>query len=217
MIITFANQKGGVGKSTLAIALANYLAIEHNKKVNAFDCDIQKSFFKIWEEDNKSSSAPQLYEVELLTGENETFLSNDEFLHSLEQMEDICIFDTAGAISNKYSLLFYYSDFIIVPFEYSSVNMMSAVRFMALFKAMREELKIDIDAQFLFVKSNMRKDEKYPLQDIMDNEFKRYGKVIGETVYKRKSLLQINSRQLTYEQKLAVKPCFEEIIYNLWD
>ena len=33
MIVTFAQQKGGVGKTTLAIAFANYLTLHHKKTV----------------------------------------------------------------------------------------------------------------------------------------------------------------------------------------
>ena len=42
MNIVFGNQKGGVGKTTLAILFANYLA-EKNKKVIAIEMDVQKS------------------------------------------------------------------------------------------------------------------------------------------------------------------------------
>ena len=39
MILTFATQKGGVGKTTLAIAFANYLSLVKNKQVKVFDFD----------------------------------------------------------------------------------------------------------------------------------------------------------------------------------
>ena len=48
MIITFGTQKGGAGKTTLAIAFANYLALQ-DKKINVFDFDFQKSFYHKWE------------------------------------------------------------------------------------------------------------------------------------------------------------------------
>ena len=40
MIITFATQKGGVGKTTLAVAFANYLTITKKEKVKVFDFDL---------------------------------------------------------------------------------------------------------------------------------------------------------------------------------
>ena len=42
IIITFANQKGGVGKTTLCTLFANYL-VGHRKKVLVIDCDVQQT------------------------------------------------------------------------------------------------------------------------------------------------------------------------------
>ncbi|MBL9081841.1 MAG: ParA family protein [Planctomycetales bacterium] len=42
MIITIANSKGGVGKSTLAVHLAAWLH-EHGHSVTLADCDTQQS------------------------------------------------------------------------------------------------------------------------------------------------------------------------------
>ncbi len=43
MNIVFGNQKGGVGKSTLCIMLANYLTLVKKKQVLVIDMDFQKS------------------------------------------------------------------------------------------------------------------------------------------------------------------------------
>ena len=42
MIITFATQKGGTGKTTLAIAFANYISALSERKINVYDFDFQK-------------------------------------------------------------------------------------------------------------------------------------------------------------------------------
>ena len=41
--ITFSNQKGGVGKSTLCAMFANYLKEKHVENVTIMDCDRQHS------------------------------------------------------------------------------------------------------------------------------------------------------------------------------
>ena len=63
----------------------------------------------------------------------------------------------------------------------------------------------------------MRKDDHYELKSVMDDEFGKLGTVIGKPVFTRKCLLQINTKLLTYEQKMAVKETFDELIYHLWE
>ena len=54
MIITFATQKGGAGKTTLAIAFANYLSIVSERSIKVYDFDFQKSFYSKWLDDEES-------------------------------------------------------------------------------------------------------------------------------------------------------------------
>lgn len=43
MVILIGNQKGGAGKSTLTLLLANYLTAQHGRKVTVLDMDYQQS------------------------------------------------------------------------------------------------------------------------------------------------------------------------------
>ena len=45
VIVTFANQKGGVGKTTLCVTFANYL-VTKGVRVVVVDCDFQHSIMK---------------------------------------------------------------------------------------------------------------------------------------------------------------------------
>ena len=45
VIVTFANQKGGVGKTTLCVTFANYL-LTKGVNVVVVDCDFQHSILK---------------------------------------------------------------------------------------------------------------------------------------------------------------------------
>jgi chromosome partitioning protein len=210
MIITFANQKGGVGKTTLAIAFANYLSLFTNKKVNVIDFDFQRSFYRQWSED-KDLNGEFLYEVEKISEENIHLTQNEKILQQLKASEEVFLFDTAGNIQNNYTQVLQYSDAIIIPFGYSNVTMMSTVLFLNLLKL------IKVNAQLYFIRSNMRKDDSYDLKPIMDAEFNSIGKVIGSSVFTRKCLLKINTKGLTYDQKQAVRETFDELIYHLWE
>ena len=53
MNIIIANQKGGVGKTTLSILLANYLTIVKNEEALVIDMDDQRSFYGKWVKEGK--------------------------------------------------------------------------------------------------------------------------------------------------------------------
>lgn len=63
VIVTFANQKGGVGKTTLCVTFANYL-VTMGVRVIVVDCDFQHSIVKCRKADiKKYGEQHMLYEV----------------------------------------------------------------------------------------------------------------------------------------------------------
>ncbi|MGV4529288.1 ParA family protein [Ornithobacterium rhinotracheale] len=209
MIITFATQKGGVGKTTLAVAFANYLSLFKEKKVNVFDFDFQKSFYQKWEED-ETLDKDKLYEVQKL--EDSMIEDEDKSLISLPRISDmkeskeIYLFDLAGTLDDRYADVLIYSDYIVIPFEYSDVSVKSTLVFINLLGM------IESGSDKIFVRSKYDKGYNYKNQDGMDTELKKYGKLIDTPVYKRNVLQAIGTRELNYEQKRAVEPTFLEII-----
>ena len=205
MIITFATQKGGTGKTTLAIAFANYISSISERKINVFDFDYQKSFYHKWKED-ELLDIPKLYDVEIIGEEEEQPFSDFETLINLKDSNEINLFDLAGTLDQKYSDLLIYSDFIIIPFEYSDVSVKSTLVFKNLLGLLESE------AERIFIRSKYDKGYKYQNQKEMDEEISKYGTLIENPVFKRNSLQTIDTRKLTYEQKYAVKRPFNEII-----
>nr|WP_315126673.1 ParA family protein [uncultured Capnocytophaga sp.] len=207
MIITFATQKGGVGKTTLAVAFANYLSIVKKKEVKVFDFDFQKSFFQKWKED-EMLSIPALYEVEVLGDPNtqEEILLEYQDIMDMKQSETYYLFDLAGTLDARYGDLLVYSDFIVIPFEYSDVSVKSTMVFIN-FLGM-----IESQAARVFVRSKYDKGYFYRNQEAMDEEISKYGELLPTPIYKRNDLQSINTRRLSYEQRSAVKRPFEELI-----
>ena len=205
MIITFATQKGGTGKTTLAIAFANYLSVLSERKINVFDFDFQKSFYHKWKED-ESLVFPKLYDVETIEEENEEPFSDFETLIDLKESEEINLFDLAGTLDAKYSDLLIYSDFIVIPFEYSNVSSKSTLVFINFLGLLESQ------AQRVFMRSKYDKGYNYPNQQGMDAELIKYGKLLKNPVFKRNSLQSVNTRKLTGDQKYAVKNSFTELI-----
>lgn len=207
MIITFATQKGGAGKTTLAIAFANYISTLSERKINVFDFDYQKSFYNKWKED-ELSELPKLYDVEI-AGDQQRPFSDFEQLIGLKESKELNIFDLAGTLDEKYSDLLIYSDVIIIPFEYSDVSVKSTLVFKNVLGMLESE------AERIFIRSKYDKGYKYLNQKEMDVEISKYGILIESPVFKRNCLQTIDTRKLTYEQKYAVKNSFNEIIQHI--
>ena len=206
MILTFATQKGGVGKTTLAIAFANYLSLVKNKQVKVFDFDFPRSFFQKWEED-KALSLPELYEVEIVGDPNQQeSLLDFQDIADMKQSDTYYIFDLAGTLDEKYIELLVYSDFVIIPFEYSDVSVKSTLVFINVLGM------VESQANRVFIRSKYDKGYLYKNQAEMDEEIRKYGRILSSPVYKRNILQSINTRKLSYEQRDAVKKPFEELI-----
>lgn len=205
MIITFATQKGGTGKTTLAIAFANYFSGLSRRKINVYDFDYQKSFYYKWLEDDMLES-PKLYDVSIVDDDDEHTFTDFEALIGLKESEEINLFDLAGTLDAKYSDLLIYSDFIIIPFEYSDVSSKSTLVFVNFLGLLESQ------AERVFVRSKYDKGFRYLNQEAMDAELKKYGELLTSPIYKRNCLQSIDTRKLTYEQKYAVKNSFNELL-----
>ncbi len=95
-IITIAHQKGGVGKSTLAINLA--LCFQDQLSVALVDTDLQGSLYYSRED------FPDM-----------VIIGADKFTDIEKLAYDLIIVDTPPYLSNKLPELFLRSDFILVP------------------------------------------------------------------------------------------------------
>ena len=190
MIITFATQKGGTGKTTLAIAFANYLSRISTRKIKVFDFDYQKSFFNKWRED-ADSELPKLYEVEVIgEDDDEPPFEDLEQVVDLKESKDLFLFDLAGTLDQRYSDVLVYSDFIIIPFEYSDVSVKSTLVFKNLLGLLESE------AERIFIRSKYDKGYKYLNQKEMDIELAKYGTLLENPVFKRNCLQTIDTRKL---------------------
>ncbi|WP_312390030.1 ParA family protein [Chryseobacterium sp.] len=208
MIITFATQKGGTGKTTLAIAFANYISTLSERKINVYDFDYQKSFYYKWKED-EVLEIPKLYDVEIIGEDDEQPFSNFEEIIDMKESEEINLFDLAGTLDVKYSDLLIYSDLIVIPFEYSDVSVKSTLVFINMLGLLESE------AERIFIRSKYDKGYKYLNQEAMDKELAKYGMLLPSPVFKRNCLQTINTRSLIGQQKYAVENTFAELIkYN---
>jgi len=114
-IITVAHQKGGVGKSTLAMNLA--VCFQDQLSVALVDTDLQGSLLQIKED------LPGLAVVE------------NELLQEIKNLDyDLIIVDTPPYLSNKLPELFSLSDFILIPTKAGFFDVMAIRSTIALVK-----------------------------------------------------------------------------------
>jgi chromosome partitioning protein len=114
-IITVAHQKGGVGKSTLAMNLA--LCFQDQLSVALVDTDLQGSIYHI------KDDFPNLSIIGI------------DRLQDINQLDyDLVIVDTPPYLSNKLPDLFLHSDFILVPTKAGFFDVMAIRSTLALIK-----------------------------------------------------------------------------------
>jgi chromosome partitioning protein len=119
-IITIAHQKGGVGKSTLAMNLA--LCFQDQLSVALVDTDHQGSLYHIRED------FPGL-----------SIIGADKLTDIQKLAYDLIIVDTPPYLSNRLPELFLHSDFILVPTKAGFFDVMAIRSTLALIKEARRK------------------------------------------------------------------------------
>jgi chromosome partitioning protein len=202
MIILFANQKGGVGKSTLAVLFSNYLSLVHNREVLILDMDNQQS---IYTKHQKSLvlENPPLYEVEIATLEQFDTISSV----CRDNKDMITILDVAGNIEdNNLIPIFQGVDLIICPFAYDEFSVYATLDFSAVVKALNAK------ADIVFVPNRVRTNVKYETMESVDKALKSYG-AVTQSIAERIDFQRINTYETPTSLIEVVSPVFE-LIYN---
>ncbi|UOE48685.1 ParA family protein [Mucilaginibacter sp. SMC90] len=114
-IITLAHQKGGVGKSTLALNLA--LCFQDQLRVALIDSDLQGSIYHLKED---------FPDMEIL--------SPDKISELPDLNYDLIIVDTPPYLSNRLNELFIHSDFVLIPTKAGFFDVMAVKSTLTLVK-----------------------------------------------------------------------------------
>lgn len=155
VIVTFANQKGGVGKTSLCIAFANYLAVK-GVRVAVIDCDDQRSIMDLRESDIKKYGEENAqYEVdELSLEDHNVVLSTVATLHNDPTLEVIVVDAPGNRICKGLFALFMNSDIIVIPFHYDNITISSTAKFILLIDELRNRRANKTDSR-VFIVPNM--------------------------------------------------------------
>ncbi|WP_162344188.1 ParA family protein [Cyclobacterium salsum] len=199
MIILFANQKGGVGKSTLSVLFSNYLSLAKNKPVKVYDMDFQRSLY------NKAQAAEvidnePLYPVE--AAELSQFTSIQK-----KASNQVSIIDLAGKMDDDELVpVFRKSDLILCPFSYDEYSVSSTIEFSFVI------LKINPKAKIIFIPNRVRSSVKYETMKSVQEALKNFG-VVTNSITERIDFQRITTYDIPANIIEVIEPVFESI-YN---
>lgn len=225
-IIVVANQKGGVGKSTLCMALANYLALELKFNVGGIiDTDHQRSIARRREADTKryegTSNAPA-YQVTTFSLDNYNQLPN--LIDRLRENDSFYIFDTPGRLDhNGIRVLLTLADYVLVPFNYYELSLVSTAQFVMFWNNHMDDLhKKGLNAsvkKLIFVPMQIDKrigtKKELALWDKLREHYRKVGPIAPQITFFADGT-RIDTYQLNKEQLSKVDESFQFIVNEIF-
>ena len=160
MVITFGNQKGGVGKTTLCTLFANYLA-SIGKKTLVVDCDNQQTITEKRKADKKKyTDAKFLYNVQSFNISNVEHVQN--LMANLRKMNGVILIDAPGNLAQQGLIpLFAMSDYVVCPFQHETTSVNSTITFILFLQKLKDSFK-QMETKTFFVVN--RHDKRYGTQ-----------------------------------------------------
>jgi chromosome partitioning protein len=160
MIIIIGNQKGGCGKSTLTLLLANYLTLIKKCTVTVLDMDYQQSIIQKFEK-AKVLENEEPYEV--IAAGLDDYPVLREVLNA--NPKDITLIDLPGKLDDDGLIpVFRSADFVICPFAYDEFSFESTVLFSVVLRKINPKVKI------AYVPNRIKANVKYETQAEVDEQ-----------------------------------------------
>lgn len=221
VIVTFANQKGGVGKTSLCVTFANYLVMK-GVRVVVIDCDFQHSILKCRKADLKHYGE-ELIPYEVWTHEpnsSEAMITLIEKLHN-DPGIDVVLMDSPGSLkADGLVPMFVNSDIIAVPFHYDLVTVPSTASFLMFLDRLRKAVGSRMKAR-LFIIPNLHdnrvgKRTELLLWDNTRDTFSNYGYVTSK-IPRRADLQRFSTIAGLDLAQAAVTPVFDKIYDSIFD
>ncbi|MGG6544359.1 UNVERIFIED_CONTAM: ParA family protein [Prevotella sp. 15_C9] len=214
--VVFANQKGGVGKSTLCILFANYLAYKR-KQVCVIDTDLQKTILMQRQKDAQVyEDAEEPYTVQGFDVSEPEMMQ--QLMDSASQVEGFVLFDSPGNVSEDGLVpLFANADYIVCPYEYEDKTLDSTGVFVQVINALKEH-NPTMHAQLFFVPNRIDPRigtiDEQRIWNATNSIFQKIGKVTP-VVNSRATLKRINTFELLATQRDAVKGAFDYMLKHM--
>ena len=219
VIVTFANQKGGVGKTTLCVTFANYL-VTKGARVVVIDCDFQHSIMKCRKADIRKYGEQEMpYEVWAYEA-NDKAMMTSLILHNDPEI-DVVLMDSPGSLKAEGLIpMFVNSDIIIVPFHYDLVTVPSTASFLMFVDRLKKAVGERMKAR-LFIIPNLNdgrigKRSELLIWDNARDTFSNYGYVTAK-IPKRADMERFSTMAALDMQATIVTPVFDKVYQSIFD
>ena len=213
-IIVFANQKGGVGKSTLCILMAHYLN-ERNEPVAIMDADLQQTIFSQRKRELETLGKKDVpWDVDWLDTRDINVVERG--MKIAKSFPGTILIDAPGNLSDDKLLPIYRdADYIIVPMTYHP-NVVSSTK---MFAEVMEKVRKQLGAKFVmwFVPNKIDDRKKKDLDETKYHawvELHPFGELLTR-INDRAWMERTSTMEITKQQSGSVLYAFDRIITEI--
>lgn len=213
-MIVFANQKGGVGKSTLCILMAHWLT-EQGKKVVVYDADAQQTLYDRRQEDLEANPGiTPKWEVKKINAIS--FEQTTQTLDKAAEFNGYVLIDAPGGlIYPGLAPILQSADAIVVPFSYADHDLKSTLKFIQIL--LSEDIGQDKERLFFVpnrIEDRIGTKEEKEAKEYAEKALNKLGRVTYR-VKKGVALLRISTLVYNKYQMLATRAPWTTITNKL--
>jgi chromosome partitioning protein len=200
MIIIIGNQKGGAGKSTLTLMLANFLTAAKDCSVTVIDMDYQQSIAQKFDKAKVLENA-EPYQVIPANLESYPVLRN----LLAKNDRDIILIDLPGKLDDDGLLpVFNSADLVICPFAYDEFTFESTVLFTVVLR------KVNPRIAMAFVPNRIKSNARFEIMSEVNEQLSKFGK-LTEVLPDRVDFQRVTTFQTPAILYPLIIPVFEQI------
>ena len=204
MVILIGNQKGGAGKSTLTLLLANFLTLVKQRNVLVIDMDHQQSVAQKYE---KSKITDNALPYEVMAADLSDYPSMHELLNATATNQVVLI-DLPGKLDDDGLIkIFQAAHWVICPFGYDELSFESTIFFSVVLQ------KLNPRAMITYIPNRVKANVRYELRQDVDEQLNNFGQVT-EPLPDRIDFQRVSTFHTPQSLDPVVGPVFEQLYHD---